>query len=74
MSNNDVAIARLEEQMRASHNLTKKIYEQVQKTNGRVTRLEKWRNYALGFVAGLSCLFAIPEILKVLEALLKNNF
>lgn len=40
---------------------------QALKTNGRVSKLEKWQSYVLGFVAALSFLI-ISVLLPVVEA------
>lgn len=46
-----------------------KVLEQTLKTNGRVSKLEKWQNYVLGFCAAvvfmLSILFAILKIIRI---------
>ncbi len=44
-----------------------RIEEQTKKTNGRVSKLEKWQNYVLGFVAALSFL-TVSVLLPVIEA------
>lgn len=41
------------------------IHDQVKKTNGRVTELEKWKAYITGAVA-LALAVGIPNILKIL--------
>lgn len=42
------------------------ILDQVKKTNGRVTDLEKWKAYITGAVA-LALAIGIPNILSVLQ-------
>lgn len=42
-----------------------KILEQTQKTNGRVTKLERWQSYVLGFCAAVSILL-VPVLIAYL--------
>jgi hypothetical protein len=44
------------------------IHEQVKKTNGRVSELEKWRAYLTGAVA-LALAFGLPNLISVVNAL-----
>ena len=47
------------------------INTQTLKTNGRVSKLEKWQSYVLGFCACMSLLFlsiAIPFMLQVFSS------
>ena len=46
------------------------IKEQTKRTNGRVTKLEQWQSYVLGFVAAISLVLvsiAIPLALTLIR-------
>ncbi len=43
-----------------------RILEQTTRTNGRVTKLERWQSYTLGFCAAISLLL-IPVIIFLIE-------
>ncbi len=45
------------------------ILEQTTRTNGRVTKLERWQSYVLGFCAAVTILM-LPLIYLVLEKII----
>lgn len=54
---NDELLARLDERFEAQKEKLQSVYEEVKKTNGRVTDLEKSRERNKGAVAVISALF-----------------
>ena len=48
------------------HTIVKQTHEQACKTNGRVTKLEAWRNYIGGGIA-LFCIFGLPMLWMLLN-------
>jgi hypothetical protein len=53
-----------DERHASNQSLMKEILIQAKTTNGRVSNLEKWQNYVLGFCACLTLLF-VPILIAI---------
>lgn len=65
-TDNDYTNRELDSKFGSLHEKLDSILHQVIKTNGRVTSLEAWRNYVLGFCAAISILL-IPIFFRVFD-------
>lgn len=55
-------LARIDERQKAMDQKVDHILEQTTKTNGRVLKIEEWKNKVMGVVAACGTLIVIVEI------------
>lgn len=62
----DLMLKNMDQKMNTLLEQSSKTLKQVEKTNGRVTALEKWRAYLTGAVA-IIMLLGIPNVIELLS-------